>query len=78
MDTSTVREGDIIRCDVRGDKFYASVRSPVSYNPDLRKRVLTVTSLTGRPIPTRFITPRQVIGHWRQSRRNRTTPQEVT
>lgn len=76
MQTNSIREGDIIRCNVRGDKFFALVRSPVSYNDGLRKRCLEVASLTGRPIPSRFVTPRQVIGHWRQSRRNKTTTQE--
>ena len=73
MQTAGIRTDDIIRCNVRGDKFYATVRSPVSYNPAMRKRCLEVKSLTGRPIPTTFVTPRQVIGHWRQSRRNKTT-----
>lgn len=72
MQSSNIREGDIIRCNVRGDRFYATVRSPVSYNPTMRKRCLEVASLTGRPIPSKFVTPRQVIGHWRQSRRNKT------
>lgn len=72
MQSQGIKRGDIIHCNVRGDKFYATVRSPVSYNPTLNKRCLEVRSLTGRPIPARFVTPRQVIGHWRQSRRNKT------
>ena len=72
MQTQGIKTGDVIRCNVRGDKFYALVRSPVSYNPAMNKRCLEVTSLTGRPIPSKFITPRQVIGHWRKSRRNKT------
>lgn len=70
MDSSTIREGDIVRVDVRGDRFYATVREPVTFHVKLRKRVLRVVTLTGRPIPATFVTPRQIIGHWRQSRRN--------
>lgn len=69
MESSTIRSGDIVQCDVRGDRFYATVVSPVSYSQELHKRCLEVKSLTGRPIPTRFVTPRQVVEHWRKSRR---------
>lgn len=72
MEAATIRAGDIVQVNVRGDKFFASVQSPVSYSQEVRKRVLEVKSLTGRPIPTKFVTPRQIVGHWRQSRRNPT------
>lgn len=67
MEVGNVKTGDIIRCNVRGDQFWASVRSPVMYDSAIAKRVLEVRSLTGRPIPSRRVTPRQVIGHWRMT-----------
>lgn len=67
MEVKNVRTGDVIRCDVRGDRFFASVVSPVEYDSGLRKRVLTVRSLSGRPIPSRWVTARQVIGVWRKT-----------
>lgn len=69
MDTSSIRAGDIVKCNVRGDEFYATVTEPVGYNTQMGKRCLEVESLTRRPIPTRFLTPRQITDHWRKTRR---------
>lgn len=65
MNLTSVRTGDIVRCDVRGDRFYATVE-------DARQRgVLAIDSLTGRPIPTYHVTARQVVAHWRKSKQSR-------
>lgn len=48
-------------------RFYGLVAEPVATNEVLKRRVLTVSSLTGRPIPTRFLSANQVIAHWRRA-----------
>lgn len=70
MNSANIKQGDIVKCNVRGDEFFATVAQPVGYNAGLEKRCLEVESLTQRPIPTRFITPRQITDHWRKSRRS--------
>jgi hypothetical protein len=67
VEIGSVRTGDLVRCNVRGDRFLAYVREPVAYNTSVRKRVLTVTSATGRPIPSTWVSARQVIGIWRKT-----------
>lgn len=70
MDAARIRYGDIIHCDVRGDEFYAIVTEGVHDDP-VKKRVVTVESLTSRPIPTMLVQPRQIKAHWRKTRRKR-------
>lgn len=60
MTLGSIRSGDVVRCDVRGDRFFGLVTGPASGG------VITVDSLTGRPIPAHALKARQVIGHWRQ------------
>jgi len=67
MRLASVKEGDIVLADVRGDRFYGLVTKPAAMNEALRRRVLTVTSLTGRPIPTCLLSASQVISHWRRA-----------
>jgi hypothetical protein len=69
VNLASVKEGDIVRCDVRGDRFYALAQSEVEH--DGTRRGIQVDSLTGRPIPARFVTARQVVGHWRKSKASR-------
>jgi hypothetical protein len=65
MSLAGVREGDIVFCDVRGDRFYARVKGEVDEGR------LPIESLTGRPIPALRVRARQVCGHWRRSRSSR-------
>ncbi len=71
MNLAPIKTDDIVFVDVRGDRFYALVTAPAAKNETLERRVLTVESLTRRPIPTRFLGARQVIGHWRKSAQSR-------
>jgi hypothetical protein len=64
---ASIRARDVVLADVRGDRFYGLVTEPVAMNEVLKRRVLTVSSLTGRPIPTRFLSANQVIAHWRRA-----------
>jgi hypothetical protein len=64
---ASIKAGDVVRADVRGDRFYGVVTEPMAMNEVLKRRVLTVSSLTGRPIPTRFLSATQVIAHWRRA-----------
>ena len=64
---ASIRARDIVLADVRGDRFYGLVTEPVAMNEVLRRRVLAVSSLTGRPIPTRLLSATQVIAHWRRA-----------
>lgn len=71
MRTASIHAGDIILCNVRGQKFYATVVQPITYNEQLLAPVLEVEGLTkGNLIPTRYIKARQIERHWRASRLN--------
>lgn len=65
MQLGTIREGDIVACDVRGDRFYGLATAGASGG------VVTIASLTGRPIPATAVKARQVVGHWRKSKASR-------
>jgi hypothetical protein len=65
MSLAGIREGDIVFCDVRGDRFYAAARGRAYEGK------VPIVSLTGRPIPALRVTARQVIGHWRKSKSSR-------
>lgn len=65
MNTAGIKIGDIVECDVRGDLFYGLVTQPLHRDEVLRKKVVTVRSLTGRPIPTGYVTAFQIKKHWR-------------
>lgn len=67
MRLASIKPRDVVLADVRGDRFYALVTESVAVNDVLKRRVLTVSSLTGRPIPTRFLSATQVIAHWRRA-----------
>jgi hypothetical protein len=67
MKLASIKARDVVLADVRGDRFYGLVTEPVAMNQVLTRRVLTVSSLTGRPIPTRFLSANQVIAHWRRA-----------
>ena len=67
MKLAPIKARDIVLADVRGDRFYGLVAEPVAMNEVLRRRVLTVNSLTGRPIPTRLLSATQVIAHYRRA-----------
>ena len=67
----SIKARDIVLADVRGDRFYGLVTEPVAMNEVLKRRVLIVTSLTGRPIPTGLLSAAQVVGHWRRSAASR-------
>ena len=65
MSLAGVRAGDILCCDVRGDRFYALVKGEAAAGK------VEISSLTGRPIPALRVTARQIIGHWRRSKASR-------
>lgn len=67
MRLGSIKANDVVLADVRGDRFYGLVTEPAGMDEVLRRRVLTVSSLTGRPIPTRFLSATQVIAHWRRA-----------
>lgn len=57
MRTQGIKAGDIVRCDVRGQLFYASVLG----NDD---GTLSLSPLTGTFLPTYNVKARQVVGHY--------------
>ncbi len=65
MNLGGVREGDVLCCDVRGDRFYALAKAAAAEGK------VPIASLTGRPIPALRVGARQVIGHWRKSKASR-------
>ncbi len=65
MSLAGVRAGDVLCCDVRGDRFYALAKAAAAEGK------VPIASLTGRPIPALRVSARQVIGHWRKSKASR-------
>jgi hypothetical protein len=59
MTIGSVRHGDVLRCDVRGDHFWARAIGEVTDGK------VQIEALNGRPIPALRVTARQIIGHWR-------------
>lgn len=66
MSTAGIKAEDIVRCDVRGDRFWAIVTKALEYDDVMKKKVIRIASLTNRPIPTQTVTGFQIIGHWRK------------
>jgi hypothetical protein len=60
MTLNGIRPDDIVHCDVRGERFYATVTDPPH-----RGEVAVATMCRER---ARIVTARQVIGHWRKRR----------
>lgn len=69
MNTNGIKTGDIVQCDVRGDLFYALVETPMVHRSN--RKGIQLAALTRRPLPTHFVTARQVKGHWRKSKQSR-------
>lgn len=58
MKLAGIKGGDVVRCDVRGDRFWALALT-------VNKGSVVIASLIdGRPIPALKVSSRQVIGHW--------------
>jgi hypothetical protein len=64
MNISPIRPGDLVRCDVRGEKFVAEVTGKDD-------GVLTLEPVARSFLPAYRVKSRQVIEHWRRSRRSR-------
>ncbi len=71
MNTTSIHPQDIVKCDVRGDIFYGLVVTGLAYNETMKKKVIQIESLTGRPIPTMFVTGFQIKDHWSKRGRKR-------
>lgn len=63
MDKRSIRAGDLVRCDVRGGRFWAMVSAPLRNLPDAGGERITIEPLFGS-IPSKWVTSRQVVGHW--------------
>lgn len=61
MTLGGIKEGDIVQCDIRGDRFLAFVVDHVTYPA----RGLGIDPI-GNGRSYRSATARQVIGHWRK------------
>lgn len=60
MTLTSVRPGDIVRCDVRGQVFYAEVMA--------KEVALEIMPIGPGTITYRTVTARQVVAHYRKSR----------
>lgn len=69
MNSTGIKAGDLVRCDVRGGRFWARVSAPMREVEGLGKRI-TLEALLGHRehLPAKWVTSRQVIGHWRERR----------
>lgn len=66
MKTSGIKPDDIVRCDVRGMRFYAKVNR-ASDDADRaagRSRGFWLDKINGRALPYSFVTARQIIEHY--------------
>jgi hypothetical protein len=67
MKTAGIRPDDIVRCDVRGQRFYAKVnrQSDPADRMAGKAKGFWLDSLDGlRPLSYRFVTARQIIEHY--------------
>lgn len=64
MNISTVRPGDLVRCDVRGEKFVAEVEQK-------QDGELTLVPVGRTFLPAYHVKSRQVVEHWRRAGRRR-------
>lgn len=64
MNLATVRPGDLIRADVRGNRFIAEVI-------DKEPGQLELAPVAGTFLPTYRVKARQVVEHWRKAGRRK-------
>jgi len=64
MNISPIRPGDLVRCDVRGDQFVAEVTEKEDGG-------LTLAPIGRSFLPAYRVKSRQVVAHWRKSRRSK-------
>lgn len=70
MQVAGIRVGDIVKCNVRGQEFFAFVTKETHREELTKRRVLGIEPLTpGKGIPAYSVTPHQIIDHWRKPRR---------
>lgn len=62
MRTTGIRPGDIVRCDVRGQRFYAHVGQAA--HDDYGRGGIWLDPLPGLHVPARRVTARQIIEHY--------------
>lgn len=60
MNVRRIRASDIVRCDVRGQQFFARVVE----KPAPREKVQVEPLLPTMHTPTQFVTSRQIIEHY--------------
>lgn len=69
MQTTGIRAGDIVKCDVRGQEFFAMVAKEAHVDPMTKRRVLSLEPLSRNThLPTYIVTPQQITDHWRKKR----------
>lgn len=66
---TTVKVDDIVRCNVRGQRFFALVSKASHRNAATKKVGLDIRPLVpGKPLLTTFVTAYQVEGIWRRAK----------
>jgi hypothetical protein len=69
METTGIREGDIVKVNVRGQTFHALVAQEAHTDPVLKKRVIRLAPLVpGKTLLTHTVTSLQITDHWRKRR----------
>lgn len=70
MQTTGIREEDILELDVRGHIFHALVDRPLHLDPMTKRRVVSLKPLRpGQSLLTLNVTSRQIRNHWRKRRK---------
>ena len=62
MTVSTINDGDIVQCDVRGVRFYGIV----IYDGNTKRGEIAVEPISNGQPKIRIVKAREVVGHWRK------------
>lgn len=65
MRTTGIKEGDLVECDVRGQRFFARVNSDTNGDRLIKVEPFNVA------VGYRSATARQIVGHYRKARGSR-------
>lgn len=69
MQTTGIREGDIVKLNVRGQTFHALVAEEAHIDPVTQKRVIRLSPLVpGKTLLAHTVTSQQITDHWRKRR----------
>lgn len=69
MNATNIREDDIVRCNIRGECFFGEVQQSIHTDESGNRGIIVIPIGVRGPYP-RFTKPRQIIAHYRKSKRS--------